>query len=113
MKSSAYRRSTVAIVAKAALLSASCLAIAVASTTRAHAQAAPGTQPGASQLPPVQVQEPNRQPRRSRNEPGRRDAGAAARRRAAARTAPQLAPPSAWPATATQDARTGTVGIYS
>jgi catecholate siderophore receptor len=102
------------VVANAALLSASCLAIAVGSADRLHAQAAPPTaQPAPAQLPAVDVQEPKRTPaRRARNEPGRRTEATA--RRPAAQPAPQAPPPTpvANPAN-TFDARTGSVGVYS
>jgi catecholate siderophore receptor len=105
-------RQSLRLAANAALLSASCLAIAVATATPSRAQA-PAAQPGASQLPAVQIDEPQRKPARPRAEPGRQAETAAARRRAATR-APQPPPPTpvSNPAN-TQEARTGTVGVYS
>src|SRR5690242_3793321 len=100
------------LVAKAAMLSASCLAIAVASATPSRAQTTAQV-PGASTLPPVQVDEPRRKPaRRARNEPSQRAATAA--RQPAAQPAPQPPPPTPVnnPAS-TYDARTGTVGVYT
>jgi catecholate siderophore receptor len=101
------------VVAKAALLSASYIAIAAIGTSESHAQA-PAAQPAASQLPPVQIQEPKRQPRRPRTATRRRPENVAARRQPAPPRAPQSAPPSpvSNPAN-TQDARTGTVGVYA
>ena len=100
------------------MLSASCLAIAVGSATRLHAQAAPqptqaappAAQPGASQLPAIEVAEPKRTaPRRARTESNARSTATA--QRPAAQRAPQP-PPVSNPAN-TFDARTGTVGVYS
>jgi catecholate siderophore receptor len=106
------RHQSLRLAANAALLSASCLAIAVASATPARAQAtAPA--PGATELPPAQIDEPRRKPpRRARNEPGRQTEATA--RRPAAQPAPQPPPttPVSNPAN-TQEARTGTVGVYS
>jgi len=93
-------------------MSASCFAIAVASATHLRAQGAPQAQSGATQLPTLQVDEPNRKPRRARNEPGRRDAAAAQRRSAARTTQPAPPSPVSNPAN-THDARTGTVGVYA
>jgi catecholate siderophore receptor len=102
-------------IAKAALLSVSCIAIAVAGSTSVWAQAAPQTptgQQGTSQLPPVQIDEPSRKPRRKRSTATPSARTAATRRREASQTtAPP--PPSPWPADNTQAARTGTVGIYT
>ena len=56
-------------IAKAALLSVSYLALAVAggnSSSAQTSQQAPAAQPGASQLPPVQIEEPTRKPKRQR-----------------------------------------------
>jgi catecholate siderophore receptor len=105
-------RQSLRLVADAALLSASCLAIMVASTTPSRAQAT-AQAPGASQLPAVEVDEPKRKPaRRATNEPNRQTAAAA--RRPAAQPATQPPPPTpvSNPAN-TYDARTGTVGVYT
>jgi catecholate siderophore receptor len=102
-------RQSLRLATNAALLSASCLAIVVASATPSRAQAT-SQAPGAAQLPPVQIDEPRRKPARPRAEPGRQAEAAAARRRAAA--ARMTPPPSPAPAD-TQNARTGTVGIYA
>jgi catecholate siderophore receptor len=102
----------VAFVAKAVLLSVSSIAIAAVSSAAVRAQPAqqsqtPAAQSGASQLPPVQVSEPKRKPRR-RNTPGNRaNTTTAARRPQPART-----PAPAGPVVSSQDARTGTVGVY-
>jgi catecholate siderophore receptor len=104
-------------VAKVALLSVSCVAIAVAGSDELRAQAAPQTpaaQSGASQLPAVQIDEPNRKPRRPKSEPGQRSDTAAARQRQTPQTAPPpAAAPSAWAPATTYDARTGTVGVFT
>src|SRR3954452_11984960 len=88
-------------VAKAARLSASYIAIAGASSTELRAQAAsqaPAAQSGASQLPAVQIDEPNRKPRRPKSEPGKRSDTVAVRRRETPRTPPQpsAAATAAW-----------------
>jgi catecholate siderophore receptor len=87
------------------VLSASYLALAAAAPIKAQA-------PGASQLPPVQIDEPNRKPRRQQAAPRSRGTTTATRtpRRNPARTAEPA--PTAKPVD-TQETRTGTVGIYS
>lgn len=116
MRNRAYHCPRVRSVARAAWLSASCLAIAVACATDSRGQATPpnpDAQSGAGQLPPIQVEEPSRKPRRIRNEPARQNNTAAVRqRRTPPRTTPPPSPPVSNPAN-TQDARTGTVGVYS
>src|SRR5262249_20367490 len=105
-------RSSLRLVANAALLSTSVVAIAVASATPSRAQS-PSPTPGASQLPAVQVDEPQRKPpRRARSEPNTRTEATA--RRPAEQRAPQPPPPTpvSNPAN-TYDARTGTVGVYT
>jgi catecholate siderophore receptor len=104
-------------VAKAAFLSASYIAIAAIGPAQLHAQTAspaPAAPPGASQLPPVQIEEPNRKPRQPRAVAHKRpDAAVTRRRQTPPRTPPAAAPtPVANPAN-TQDARTGTVGVYA
>src|SRR5262249_44402332 len=97
---------------KAALLSVSYVALAVAGGNSSSAQTSQqASQPGTSQLPAVQIEEPSRKPKRQRTQPSNR-AGATAARRT---TTPQPTPtpaPSVW-AASTYDARTGTVGIYT
>src|SRR5215468_4313992 len=108
----AAHRSSLRLVANAALLSTSVVAIAVASATPSRAQS-PSPTPGASQLPAVQVDEPQRKPpRRARSEPNTRTEATA--RRPAEQRAPQPPPPTpvSNPAN-TYDARTGTVGVYT
>ena len=100
-------------IAKAALLSVSYLAIDAASDGLSHAQTAqqgPATQSAPSQLPPVQIDEPTRKPRRQRSQPNNRAGAATARRRETPRTTPP-AQSSVW--ASTYDARTGTVGVYA
>src|SRR6476660_4131282 len=100
-------------IAKAALLSVSYLAIDIASDGFSHAQTtqqSPATQSAPSQLPPVQIDEPNRKQKRQRSQPSNR-AGATAARRT---TTPQPTPVAAASVGAsTYNARTGTVGIYT
>ena len=107
------RHQSLRLVAKAALLSASCLAIAVASATPSRAQAtAPA--PGATELPPAQNRRAAAQAagERARNEPGRQTRATARRPAAQPRAAPPPPRRRSDPAN-TQDARTGTVGVYA
>src|ERR1043166_677237 len=99
-------RSLHAGACKAALLSISSVALAAAIPITTHAQA-----PGASQLPPVQIDEPERKPRRQQAAPRNRSPATAPRTpwRNPTRTA-EPAPRSA--PIDTQDTRTGTVGVY-
>jgi catecholate siderophore receptor len=117
VKNRTHHNRRIDFVAKAALLSVSYVALAVASSTQLRAQAAsqtPAAQSGASQLPAVQIDEPNRKPRRPKSEPGQRSDTAAARQRQTPRTAPPpAAAPSAWAPATTYDARTGTVGVFT
>ena len=102
------------VILKAALFSVSYVALAIAggnSTSAQTPQQAPTAQSGASQLPPVQIEEPKRKPRRQRSQPSNRAGAAAARRPTTPQPAPQ-AQPSVW-ASSPYDARTGTVGIYT
>jgi catecholate siderophore receptor len=93
-----------------ALLTVSTIAIAAAVPSGAQAQSTPT--PGASQLPPVQVDEPTRRPRRAQAAPRSRVGTTATR---TPRRNPRPAEPATQPAPTanTQDARTGTVGVYS
>jgi catecholate siderophore receptor len=98
---------------KAALLSVSYVVLcAVAGATAAHAQTAEATQPKAgSQLPPIQITSPEAT-RRANSAPAHRaDRGAQRRRSQAARQPEPAAAPKAF--AVSQDARTGTVGIYA
>src|SRR5215472_5150260 len=97
-------------ITKGALISVSYFALAVAggnSTIAQTSQQTPAAQPGTSQLPPVQIEEPKRKPRRQRSQPSNRAGAAAARRPTTPQPAPQ-AQASVW-ANSTYDARTGTV----
>ncbi len=99
---------------KAALFSVSCVALgAVACATAAHAQTAEATQPKAgSQLPPIQITAPEATRRANSAPTQRADPGAQRRRRLqAARQPEQTAALKAF--AVSQDARTGTVGIYA
>src|SRR5262245_20031165 len=115
MGASSYHNQRIGVVATAALLSVSSLAVIAVSPTELRAQASsrtPAGQSDTSQLPPVRIDEPDRTRRRQRVEPGAQTQTTVARRRATPRTppAPTRAPVAP---TDTQDARTGTVGIYS
>jgi catecholate siderophore receptor len=99
---------------KAAFLSMSYVALAVAGGNSSSAQTSqqtPAAQPGTSQLPAVQIEEPARKPKRQRTQPSNRAGATAARRTTAPQPTPTSAP-SVW-AASTYDARTGTVGIYT
>ncbi|HMF27963.1 MAG TPA: TonB-dependent receptor plug domain-containing protein, partial [Candidatus Cybelea sp.] len=116
MKNDARLNRRIESVAKVALLSVSCIAIAVASAAHVRAQEpqqSPAAQPGASPLPPVQIDEPNRKPRRQTSQPTARAGTTAARRRAAPRAVAQPAPAAPAAPVDPQDARTGTVGVYA
>src|SRR5262249_7060939 len=87
----------------------------------AKAQNAEATPASSSELPPVRVDEPNRAPRRKqsteRKPPARTAAKTQRRNRRTVAAPPPAAPatpptPSS-PLAASQDARTGTVGVYS
>ena len=98
---------------RTAWVCAGCIVFAagVSGSSQAQQSEPPAAQLNPSQLPPIDVNEPKRKPRRARSEPGREAGIAARRQRDAQRTAP---PPQAAPRSAdTQDARTGTVGVYS
>src|SRR3954452_22442393 len=94
----------------AALLSVSYLALAVAFPLKAHAQT---TAPGASQLPPVQIDDPARKPRRKQAEQRSRTNTPATRARRNAQRPPAQPAPAAPAAADTHDTRTGTVGVYA
>jgi len=116
VKNRTHHNQRIDFVAKVALLSVSYLTIAVASSDELRAQAAsqtPAAQSGASQLPAVQIDEPNRKPRRPKSAPGQRSDTAAVRRRETPRAVPPPAATAAGASTDTQDARTGTAGIYT
>jgi catecholate siderophore receptor len=92
---------------KVALVSVSCAALCVLSCTTAQAQA---TQPG-SNLPPIEVTAPEAQ-RRANSAPTRRADRGAQRQQQQAQQRPEQEPgPKAF--AETQDARTGTVGVYA
>jgi catecholate siderophore receptor len=106
-------------ISQAALLSVSTIALgALMSATESQAQTAPGQQgAGTSQLPPVQVTAPEAK-RRSKppSSQKRADTGAASRRARSAQRPSQQVVPVAGPPPAfaqSQDARTGTVGVYA
>src|SRR5262245_31817663 len=97
-------RRSVSFVTKIALASASYATIMMAISVQAPAQEAqptPASPPGATRLPPVQVDAPARRRRAPTAQPSRP---------AASRLPPAETPPA--PAD-TQEARTGTVGVYS
>ena len=95
-------------MAAAALLSVSCVALGLlAAPGKIHAQSS-----GPSQLPPVQVSPPDEQKRRVTGTSSTQRANRSAQRRTQAARRPQT---EAAPKTfgQSQDARTGTVGVYS
>src|ERR1700709_1475284 len=102
---------TAGLLRSVALLSVSYAALACAA---AHAQTAGATQQAqaGSQLPEIQITAPEVKRRASRAPAQRADRGGARRRtQAVRRPAPQPAPKAA--SAESQDARTGTVGIYA
>jgi catecholate siderophore receptor len=97
------------LIAKAALLSVSCAALGVlACAPAAQAQ----TSEAASQLPAIQITAPEAKHRVNRAAVQRADRGAQRRRSLTARRSePQPAPKAAF--AQSQDARTGTAGVYA
>ncbi|MBR1121770.1 TonB-dependent siderophore receptor [Bradyrhizobium lablabi] len=94
---------------KAALLSASCLALGLlAAPGKIHAQAQ-----GASQLPPVQVSPPEERKRRAAGTSNTPRANRTAQRRAPAPRRQPTEPAAPKTFGPSQDARTGTVGVYA
>jgi len=94
---------------KVALLSASCLALGLlAAPGKIHAQSS-----GSSQLPPVQVSPPDEQKRRVTGTSNSQRANRAGPRRTQAARRPQTEPAAPAPFGQSQEARTGTVGVYS
>ncbi|MBS0531085.1 MAG: TonB-dependent receptor plug domain-containing protein, partial [Proteobacteria bacterium] len=106
-----HRWTSVHTAARTALLSASVVALSLAAgSAETHAQTAQGT--GAAPLPPIQITAPDAK-RRSNTKPARQAERGTSRRRARAGSRPaQPSRPAPTPAT-TQDARTGTVGVYA
>ena len=98
---------------KAALISASCVTLGILASTEAWTQTTTAQQErGASQLPPVQVTAPEERRRANSAAAQRADRTGQRRRAQAARRPPQSEPaPKAF--TESQDARTGTVGVYA
>lgn len=92
-----------------ALASLSYLIVLSTGLKHAHAQSTPSTDTGASQLPPVQVNEPTRKPKRRKSTAAKSGTTTTPRPEAARVTPPK----SAWPAAETQAGRTGTVGVYA
>ncbi|MGN6572635.1 MAG: TonB-dependent siderophore receptor [Pseudolabrys sp.] len=91
------------------MVSVSYLALSVIAGSHAATQTATvAQQPAASALPPVEVDEPKRKPRRKTAKPAARSEPAVTQRQASPAQADK--PPA--PAD-TQEARTGTVGVYS
>ncbi len=89
----------------AALLSVSCVALGLL--------AAPGKTHAQSQLPPVQVSPPDEQKRRVTGTSNAQRANRSAQRRTQAARRPQAEPAAPKTFGQSQDARTGTVGVYS
>ena len=105
------------ITAKVALLSVCYLALTVADQSSVNAQTSPqpqtapetaAAQPGVSQLPPVQVDEPARKPKRIVAQPSNLVGTTTVPKPDASQTTEKL--PSVYNP---QDVRTGTVGVYS
>jgi catecholate siderophore receptor len=97
------------------LLSVSCVTLgALACTTATHAQTTGATQPSqaGSQLPPIQVTAPEAK-RRADGAPTQRADRGAQRRRSQAARRPEPTEPPKQAFALSQDARTGTVGIYA
>jgi catecholate siderophore receptor len=97
---------------RAALLSVSVAALgAAACATAAHAQTAAAIQPQGSQLPPIQITAPEATRRANSIPTQRADRGAQRRRSQVARRPEPASAPKAF--ALSQDARTGTVGVYA
>jgi catecholate siderophore receptor len=105
------RKISMAVGLRAAVFSVSYVALGVLSLTETRAQTAPQQGQAGAQLPPIQITEPEAK-RRASTAPAQRADRAGQRRRAqAARNpAPQAAPKAFG---VSQDARTGTVGVYA
>ena len=94
---------------KATLLSASCIALGVLAVPgKVHAQS-----PAASQLPPVQVSPPDEPKRRARGSSPAQPANRSGQRRTRVARRPQTGPAAPTTFGQSQQARTGTVGVYS
>jgi catecholate siderophore receptor len=104
------RTISMALGLRAALFSVSYAVLGVLAVTEARAQTAPRQGQDDAPLPPIQITEPTK--RRAASAPAQRAGRAGQRRRAqAARNpAPQVAPKAFG---VSQDARTGTVGVYA
>ncbi|WP_081851097.1 TonB-dependent siderophore receptor [Bradyrhizobium sp. URHD0069] len=105
------RKISRAVALRAALFSASYVALGLLSLTETRAQTAPQQGQTGATLPPIQVTEPEAKPRAS-SAPAQRAARAVQRRpaQAARNPAPQAASKAFG---VSQDARTGTVGVYA
>jgi catecholate siderophore receptor len=113
LDNSTERKASAIAGLKAALFSVGYAALGVVTcATATHAQTAEATQPkSASQLPPIQITAPEATRRHNSAPTQRADRGAQRRRSQAARRPEPAATPRAF--AASQDARTGTVGIYA
>lgn len=101
-------------IASAALFSASAVALAVATgSTGAHAQTSTTQGASSSQLPPVRIDAPAEHRRRSVSAGNRTRTARAPRRVPARAPRQQAAAPVPAPVVDSQDARTGTVGVYA
>jgi catecholate siderophore receptor len=100
-----------AVGLRAALFSVSYVALGIFALTETQAQTAPQQGQAGAQLPPIQITEPEAK-RRASSAPVQRADRAGQRRRAqAARNPEPQAAPKAF--AVSQDARTGTVGVYA
>ena len=98
---------------RAALISASCVTLGILAPTDTWAQTTTAQQGrGASQLPPVQVTAPEEK-RRANSAPAQRADRAGQRRRSQAARRPPESEPAPKAFTESQDARTGTIGVYA
>src|SRR5262245_53015696 len=99
----------VVVAMKMALFSVSCVALGLlAAPGKIHAQSS-----GSSQLPPVQVSPPDEQKRRVTGTSNSQRANRAGPRRTQAARRPQTEPAAPASFGQSQEARTGTVGVYS
>ena len=118
---STYRVTVGCLIAFASIC---CAGLAIATSSKLHAQAQQpageqrtteqptAKQPDASQLAPIHVDEPSRKKRSSNAKPSKRAATTSGRRKNQAARTPAATPAAPAP-TDTQATRTGTVGVYA
>ena len=115
---------TITVGCLIAFASICCAGLAIATSSKLHAQAQQpageqrtteqptAKQPDASQLAPIHVDEPSRKKRSSNAKPSKRAATTSGRRKNQAARTPAATPAAPAP-TDTQATRTGTVGVYA